>query len=276
MRIAMKVIWKGSIAFGLVNIPIELYAATESHALGFTLLHNKCNTPLKYHRWCPHCKKEVQWDETVKGLERENGKYLILTQEMLHQLRPKKTEAINIIEFVPIDTINMIYFNNHYYVAPTKQTAAYALFIKALENLRKVAIGRFVMRDKQYTCILQPYESYLLLTTLHYAYEVRGVDKLAFKKPGKLDAAELKLAETFINKLSVKSFNMSKFKDSFAQEIKTLLTKKPGKELSKKKTVTTAKRKKSSLAESLQESLRNVGKRSTVRQQPVAVAKKRR
>lgn len=271
----MKVIWKGSIAFGLVNIPIELYAATESHALGFTLLHDKCNTPLKYHRWCPHCKKEVQWDETVKGLERENGKYLILTQEMLHQLRPKKTETIDIIEFVPIDAINMIYFNSHYYVAPTKHVAAYALFIKALENLRKVAVGRFVMRDKQYTCILQPHESHLLLTTLHYAYEVRGVDKLAFKKPEKIDAAELKLAEMFINKLSVKNFNMSKFKDSFAQEIKALLTKKPGKELSKKRAGATPKRKRSSLAESLQESLRTVIRKSPSRQ-PVAIAKKRK
>lgn len=268
----MKIIWKGSIAFGLVSIPIEIYSAIESHALGFTLLHEKCKTPLKYHRWCPHCEEDVSWDQTVKGLKK-GEKYIILTQEKLHELRPQKTEMINIVEFVSQDQVDPIYFNNHYYVAPTKNVNAYALFIKALEKLNKAAIGRFVMRDKEYICILQPYNSYLLLTTLHYSYEIRGIDKLAFEKQVKLEPTELKLAQEFINKLSVKKFDITKFKDTFAQQLKLLLKKKPKKASKAKKPVKTLKKKKPSLEDSLKESLRHIDHRKTSR--PAIHAKKK-
>ena len=217
----MKTIWKGSIAFGLVSIPIRLYSATESHALGFTLLHSKCHTPVKYHRWCPKCDKEIEWNETVKGLKKDTGEYLTITQENLKKLKPEKTEAIKIIEFVDYDAVDVIYFNNHYYITPNKEDdTAYALFVKSLENLKKVAIGKFVMRDKEHICMLQPYNNYLLLTTLHYMYEIKGIKDLAFTKKVKIDAKELKLAKTFIEKLSVKKFDMSKFKDTLAQELK--------------------------------------------------------
>lgn len=264
----MKSIWKGSIAFGLVNIPIKLYAATEAHALGFTLLHEKCHTPLKYHRWCPHCKKEISWDQTVKGIKRSDGSYLILTQEALKQLRPEKTEAIKIVEFVDADKIPVIYLNHHYYVAPTKEDMAYALFTKALENLQKVAIGRFVMRDKEYTCILQPYQEYLLLTTLYYAYEVRGIKDLAFGKQMKLDQKELQLAQELIKKLSVKSFSVTQFRDTFAQEIKELMKKGPKKRVRKPKEVVPVRKKKVSLADTLHASIQTA-------RRPVAYAKGR-
>jgi DNA end-binding protein Ku len=110
----MKTIWQGSIAFGLVNIPVPLYSATESHALGFTPLHQSCKTPLQYHRWCPHCKEEVSWDKTVKGLKKAGGGYYILTQELLASLKPEKTEQIDIIEFVEPAQIDIIYLDNHY------------------------------------------------------------------------------------------------------------------------------------------------------------------
>jgi len=263
----MKSIWKGSIAFGLVNIPIELFTAHESHALGFTLLHGKCDTPLKYHRWCPKCKKEVQWDETVKGIKKTNGSYLILTQEQLKALRPEKTEEIKIVEFVDADQIPVIYLNHHYYVAPGKKAgAAYALFIKALENLGKVAIGSFVMRDKEYACAIQPNGNYLLLTTLYYAYEVRGLEDLTFARPSKLNQTELKLAQEFIKKLSVKKFDISHFKDSFAQEIKKLLAQKT-KKGTKAKKVAPVRKEKSSLAATLRANLET--------SRPRAYAKKR-
>lgn len=274
----MKAIWKGSISFGLIDIPIELYSAIESHALGFTLLHAKCHTPLKYHRWCSKCDKEVLWDETVKGIKKSNGKYVIFTQEMLHTLRPEKTEMITIVEFVATDQIDILYLNSHYYVAPLKNNVAYSLFVKALENLDKVAIGRFIMRDKEYTCVLQPYSNHLLLTTLHYNYEIRGLNKLLVEKPKRLEPAELKLAEAIITKLSVKKLDMSKFKDTFAQEIKALLHKKTTKVPKNVKKSKTSPRKKPSLTDSLKESLRTIvrptGGRSTV-SRTTAYAKKR-
>ena len=266
----MRSIWTGAIAFGLVNIPIKLFSATESHALGFTLLHEKCHTPLKYHRWCPHCKKEVSWDQTVKGLKKSDGTYLILTQEALKKLRPEKTEEIKIVEFVDADKIEVIYFNQHYYVVPAKGSdSGYALFMKALATLNKVAIGRFVMRDKEYTCVLHPYKDYLLLTTLHYAYEIRGIEELVMVKKVKFDAKELRLAQELIKKLSVNTFNMSQFKDTFAQEIKYLLKHKAKKVAKKTKEVIPVKKKKASLADSLHASLKTV-------RRPVAYAKERR
>ncbi|OQA35929.1 MAG: putative DNA repair protein YkoV [Candidatus Dependentiae bacterium ADurb.Bin331] len=227
----MKTIWKGAISFGLVNIPIKLYTATESHALGFTLLHSVCHTPLKYHRWCTKCNKEVIWADTVKGIKTEKG-YMVLTKEMIAKLRPEKSEAIQIIEFIDQDAVEPIYFNHQYFVIPEKEKdSAYALFTQALINLNKVAIGKFVMRDKEYVCALKPYQDYLLLITLHYAYEVKNVANLQTKTKIKLEPKEIRLAEELIKKLSVNKFDITDFKDTFAQEIKALLQ-----EFSKKKT----------------------------------------
>jgi len=275
----MKIIWKGSIAFGLVSIPIRLYSAVESHALGFTLLHETCKTPLEYRRWCPHCKKEVKWDQTVKGMKKPDGKYLVLSQETIKKLRPEKTEAIQIVEFVDADQVDVIYLDNHYYLSPGADAdTPFALFMTALEKLSKVAIGRFVMRDKEYTCMIQPYKEYLLLTTLHYAYEIRGVEDLAFTKKVKLQPTELKLAKEFIKKLSVKKFDMSQFKDTFAQEIKALLKKKGKAGVVKPKTVKPKRTKKPSLTSSLEESIKSIHhvRRKPTTRRPVARAKKKR
>lgn len=264
----MKTIWSGAISFGLVNIPIKLYTATESHALGFTLLHATCHTPLNYHRWCPHCEKEVLWEDTVKGLETSKG-FVVLTQEMLKKMHPEKTESINIIEFVDVDQVPPIYLNSHYYVAPSKKSdTAFALFMKALAKLKKVAIGRFVMRDKEYTCMLQPYENYLLLTTLHYNYEIKKIESLEASAHVKVTPAELQLAEELIKKLAVKKFDMSQFKDTFAQKLKAFLEK-PPKKSAAKKTKKAPRKKPSSLAESLRASLQ---KKPTSTRQPVARA----
>lgn len=266
----MKSVWKGSIAFGLVNIPIQLFTAHEPEALGFNLLHDKCLTPLKYRRWCSKCKKEVTWEHTVKGIKKANGSYLTFTQDDLHALRPEKTEEINIVEFVDANQVPLIYLNHHYYVAPNKKDdTAYALFIKALEKLNKVAIGRFVMRDKEYTCAIQSYGEYLLLTTLYYQYEIRGIEDLAFTKKVKLSAKDIKLAEQIIKKLSVKKFDMSQFKNTFAQEIRKMLKTKGHKAKVSKKRAPKTRTKKPTLSESLSASLKTI-------RQPAAYAKSRR
>lgn len=264
----MKSIWKGSISFGLVNIPVELYTARESQALAFTLLHETCHTPLKYHRWCPKCKKDVQWESTVKGIKKTDNRYLILTQETLHALRPEKTDTISIVEFVSTDQIPIIYIDQHYYIAPQKKAdSAYSLFIKALEKLKKAAIGTFVMRDKEYICVIQPNDGYLLLTTLHYAYEVRNAEKLLINTKAAPRPAELKLAEEFIKRLSVKKFDISRFKDTFAQEIKKLLKTKTTRKKVDAKPITPKLKTKPSLTESLRSSI------NLIRSRPVAQAK---
>lgn len=217
----MKTIWKGSISFGLVNIPIELYSAVESHSIAFKILHEVCNTPVENKRWCPTCQKEVVWSETVKGYKLPNGEHFIISQEELNKLKPQKTDTINIVEFVDRKSIDSIYLNKHYYALPNKKTdKAFFLFIKALGALDKVAVGQFVMRDKEYACMIQPYKNGILLNTLNYAYEVRELRALEQLHPTKeISPQELKLAEELIKKLSRKKFNIKQFKNNFAIEL---------------------------------------------------------
>ncbi len=156
----MKAIWDGSLSFGLVTIPIRLYSATESHSLGFKVLCGKCHNPLSYTRYCPKCKKEVPWEDVIKGLKLPSGKYFIATPEKIKELKPEKTDTISVVEFVDKDEIDFIYLKNNYYLAPTKKSEnAYFLFQKALEASHKVGIGTFVMRDKEYVCTITPYET---------------------------------------------------------------------------------------------------------------------
>lgn len=237
----MKPIWKGSISFGLVSIPVRLYSAIQEHVLGFKMLHNKCHTPVSFQRWCSHCKKEVSWSDVVKGLKLEDGSYVVLTQEKLKSLRPTTTDAISIVQFVNADVIQPIYLEHHFYLGPDKTNEkSFYLFKKALEESGKVAIGTFVMRDKEYTCIINPYADTLLLSTLNYAYEIRDLKEVPnLGKEPKLDAKEVKLAEQLIDKLTVKKFNLGQFKDTFAEQLKKAI------KTSKKEKIASAKKKKS-------------------------------
>lgn len=268
----MKSIWKGNISFGLVTIPVRLYSAVQEHTFGFTLLHNKCHTPITYKRWCDHCKKEVPWADVVKGLKQENGTYAILTQEKLKALKPKTTDAISIVEFVNATQIEPIYLEHHYYLGPEKAgEKSFYLFKKALEQSGKVAIGTFVMREKQYVCVINPYDTTMLLTTLNYAYEIRPVADVPNLKeaPKKLEPEQLRLAQDLINALTKKKFDLSQFKDTFAQELKAALKaskkEKVGNKKKEKNTPLVKKKKnESSLMTALRASLKAPGKNSQI------------
>ena len=97
----MKAIWSGSISFGLLNIPVHLYSAISEHSFGFKLLCGKCHRPLKNVRWCEHCKKEVAWEDTIKGFKKDNDEYFLMTKEAIHKLKPEKMDTIDIKEFAP-------------------------------------------------------------------------------------------------------------------------------------------------------------------------------
>ena len=214
-------VWKGTIQFGLVSIPIEMYSAVQSHVLGFKLLHAKCNLPISNKRWCAHCEKEVPWEDTVKGLKLPDGTFFVMTQENLKKLKPEKADIIDIIEFVDAGMVSPIYYDQHYYMVPQKTTdRTFFLFGTALDRFRYSAIGRFVMREKEYTCLLQPFQNALLLSTLNYDYEIKRVDQVEhLKVPARVNEKELKLAELLISKLYKKKFDISEFKDSFAVKL---------------------------------------------------------
>jgi DNA end-binding protein Ku len=228
----MAAIWKGSINFGLVSIPIELYSAVQPHVIGFKMLHSACNTPITNKRWCSHCHKEIKWEAIVKGLKLPDGTFFVITKENLQKLRPEKTDTIEVVEFVETRAVPPIYYDQHYYVVPQKSTnKAFFLLAAALRELEQSAVAQFVLRDKDYICLLQPYENGLCMTTLHYEYEIKPLDLFyKLKAPAKFDKQELKLAELLMSKLHNKKFDMSPFKDTFAVRLaKAIKLKQEGK-----------------------------------------------
>jgi len=234
----MKAIWTGSLSFGLVNISITLHSAIMPHSPGFTLLCDTCFTPITYQRWCSSCDKDVSWQHTVKGLKQPDGNYFILTKENLEQLRPGKKQYINMLQFVPKNEIEIIYLDAHYYVAPAKKNEKeFYLFHQALVNSGLVAIGSFVMHEKEHICAIMPYQEILLLNTLNYAYEIKDAAQLTIdqKKPA-TTTQELALAEKLIKQFTRKKFDLSQFKDTFKNKLTEMIKaqKKTGKKIAKK------------------------------------------
>lgn len=219
----MKSIWKGAISFGLISIDVELNTAVQPHILGFTLLHDACKTPIKYIRECPACKQEVGWPEIVKGLEIKKDTYFILTQENIKKLKAHKTNSIDIEQFIDKDAIEPIFYEHHYYIIPYRKkitNKAYALLVNALEKINKIAIGTFVMKEKKYICSIRPYKNILLLSTLHYSYEIRPIPLLPATDRPAINPTELNLAIMLIKKLQKNTFNIKTFKDDFIEKLK--------------------------------------------------------
>ena len=252
----MKAIWSGSISFGLLNIPVNLYSAISEHKFGFKILCGTCHTPLKNIRWCEHCKKAVAWDDTVKGFKKSDGGFAIMTKEEIERLKPEKMDILEITEFVPQPQIEMLYISEHYYMAPQNaKDKAFYLFAQALEKAKKVAIGTFVMRDKEYVVAISFYKNILLLNTLHYQYEIRSFELKEMKK-AKVTKEELDLALLLINKLTHKTFKLDAYKDHFVERLKKALkTAKKAKPGKIKKVVTKKATKEKTLVSSLKESL---------------------
>lgn len=259
----MKTSWKGSIAFGLVDIPIELYSAVSPHAFSFKLLHRKCNTPVSYRRWCDHCKQEVAWQDIEKGIQLKDGSFFIMTPANLKKLKPQKTDNIAIAEFVDSSAVDPLLLAEHYYVLPTKAAnQAFFLFAVALEKLDKVAIGQFVMRDKEYVCMIRAYKNILLLTILNYDYEIKKIPGVKELHIPKMQGKELSLAEQLIEKLSHKTFSIDRYKDSFAVKlIKKIQQLKKGILIEPKKKEL-AKPQEESLIEALRKSVSRISKKS--------------
>ncbi len=255
----MKAIWSGSLSFGLINITVKLYSAVAPSTPGFKLLCVTCHSPIIYERWCRHCNKQVSWHDTVKGLKQPDGSYFILTQENLKKLKPERSDNISITEFIDAHNLQPIYFDAHYYLAPSKMNEKeFFLFQQALDASGKVAIGSFVMHDKEHVCTIAPYQKGLLLTTLNYAYEIKDIGSIReLESKPTLSGVELKLAKQLIDQFSKKKFDLKKYKDTFEERLEQAIKeskKRKSKTTVKKKKPTTAK--KTTLVATLQASLR--------------------
>lgn len=232
----MKAIWKGSISFGLVNIPVKLYNATQPKQFQFRLVCGTCNTPLKYQRYCPKCKKEVLWENVKHGFQIEKGEWKIFTKEQLERLKPKKADQIEIIGFTSLDRFDPILFMNNYYIVPDKEKEkAYWLFKEVLHAMAKIAFGRMILHQKEYLVIIRPYQTGLLLTTLYYPYEIRDIRRLEeLKEKVTITKEEFELAKKLVFSL-MKEPELEKYEDTFEKKLKEIILGKKTKEVSEPK-----------------------------------------
>lgn len=224
----MKSLWKGSIAFGLVNIPIKLYSAIEKKPLRTRLLHRGKLSPIRYKKWCDACTEEVSSDEIVRGIEVGPDTYVVISEDELRSIRPEKSTWIEIVEFIHSHQIDPIFFNAHYYVGPERpKDKTYFLFRDVLRQTGKTAIGKFVMREKEHVCAIEAYREALLLTTLNYDYEIRDIKRVdGLAEEPSISQAEMDLARQLLGQITVDEFEITQFHDTFEDELQQLVAKK--------------------------------------------------
>ncbi|HUY41630.1 MAG TPA: Ku protein [Candidatus Dormibacteraeota bacterium] len=258
-----RAIWSGSISFGLVTIPVKLTGAVHSNELSFHMLHKKDEGRIKFERICSVDGKPVPWDEIVKGYEYEKGEHVVLTDADFERIDPEVTHTIDILEFVELEKIDPMYFDQPYYLEPTKQGRhAYALLRETLEQTARVAVARVVIRTKEYIAAVKPSGSALVLDLMRWSTEI--VDRSELDLPGreKLPPAELKMAKMLVDSMSVEEFEPAKFPNRYRETVLALIEARvSGKELPKAKKAAPVRGKVVNLMDVLERSLKERGER---------------
>src|ERR1700744_5743389 len=217
-------VWKGTLTFGLLAIPIKLYTAARSQRINLHQLHKKCHTRLKQPLFCPHCNRQVDRSEVVKGYEYEKGQYVIVTDEELKKITPRPSTVMEPVAFVKQDQIDPIYFDASYFMLPDKEAEKpYALLLKTLEDRGRVGIATVTMHQREYTVFIRPRRNGPPVHTMYYQNEIREVAGYGqAEKDVKLKPAEIKLAEQLVESLS-QDFKPQQFHDKFQDNLKALI-----------------------------------------------------
>lgn len=253
----MRAIWKGSIGFGLVNIPIKLYSATQTSSLDLDMLDSRDHARIRFQRVNEHTKKEVPYDKIVKGYKLDDD-YVILDEQDFADAAPEKSREIAIENFVDIAEVNPMYYETSYYVEPEgKNNKAYALLVKALQETKKAGLARFVLRSSESLCIVHPVGDVLVVTRIRFAQEIRPADEVTVPDKATVAKKELDMGITLINQYAGK-FDVSEFKNQYSDELlKIIKLKAKGKRPTVKK-LKPQKASSDDLFEQLQRSLKKV------------------
>ncbi len=262
-----RAIWKGSISFGLVNIPIALYPATRREELKFRLLRKTDLSPVNYKRVAEKDGKEVPWDQIVKGYEYEKGKYVVLQDEDFQRVDIEATQTVDIQDFVELDEIDPIFFYKPYYLEPQKGgDKAYALLRDALKDSKKVGVAKVVIRTREYLAGVKPEDGALVLELMHFADELADTSKLHISKKVEVGKREMTMAKSLIDSMSSK-WNPEKYKDDYREALMEVIEEKVeagGKEIEEKPRKAPKLTKVIDLVSVLQKSLEETGaKRKT-------------
>lgn len=218
----MRSIWKGSISFGLVNIPIKLYSAVQNSSVGLDMLDSRDHSRIRYQRINEKTRKEVPFDNIVKGYPLDDN-YVILEDKDFEEASPEKSKIIEIENFVDINEINPMYYESSYYSEPeTQGRKAYALLLKALEKSKKAGLARFVLRSTENLCVIHPVNNVIVITKIRFAEEIRSSEDILTPQDVNVSKKELDMGLALINQYSSK-FDIKQFKDEYSHELMKII-----------------------------------------------------
>jgi DNA end-binding protein Ku len=220
-------LWKGAISFGLVHVPIALFSATDESDLNFKMIDKRSMDPVGYKRINKKSGKEVTMDDIVKGIEWEDGQFVLLSKEEIEKAYPRTTQTIEIEAFIPIDEVPFVYLEKPYYTAPINRgQKVYALLREALADTRKVGVAKVVISNKQHLALLMPCGPALILNLLRWGGEIRSYEALQLPPSGVKEAgikdAELNMAKQLIKEMS-STWSADKFRDTFHDQVMKLV-----------------------------------------------------
>lgn len=217
---AARAISSGTISFGLVSIPVKLYVAATPQSVRFNQLHEACGSRIKQQTYCPVCDEVVDRDDLVKGYEYARGQYVRFDRDELAALEAEKTQSLEITEFVPLESVDLVQIDKSYYLGPDKGgDKPYRMLAEAMERTGRVAVGRFWTRGKEQLVILRPYQDGLLMHYVYYADEVRSFDEVDRGGEVKYRKGELEMAEQLIEQLSSDAFHAEHYRDEYRDRV---------------------------------------------------------
>ena len=219
----MRAIWSGVLSFGLINIPVKMYSATAGAELKLNLLHKTDLSPIRYAKVCKADGKELAQSDLVKGYEYQDGDYVVLTDEDFKKVNRKKSETIDVLDFVKEAEINFIYFEKPYYLEPDKGAAkAYALLMESLKKAKKVGVAKFVLHNKEHLGVIKPNENFLVLEQMRFEDEIAAPTTLNLPAHESPRAKELAMAMSFIDQLT-EHFKIEDYKDDYRDDLDQLI-----------------------------------------------------
>jgi DNA end-binding protein Ku len=222
---AARATWKGYLKISLVNIPIKVFPATESSgSISFNQLHAECQTRIQQKKWCPHCEREVPNAEIVKGFEFEKGRYVIMSDDDLEKVRPESTRVIDLVQFADAASLDPMYVDRTYYLAPDGRVAADAFAVMRDGMQGKIGIGKLALYGREYLVAVRPFERGIVMHTLHHAAEMRGIDSVEElgSVPTTVKPEEIKLARQVIQTFE-QPLNLATYKDEYREGLQRII-----------------------------------------------------
>jgi DNA end-binding protein Ku len=225
-----RAFWSGTITFGLVSIPVNLFPGTRSQGVALRML-DESGTPLQRRYFCEKQDREVDWDEIARGYEIKDGKYVVITDDELEALEPKKSRDIDLRRFVPAGEIDPLYFERSYYLAPAGETTkAYRLLAETMEKTGRAGIATFVMRGKEYLVAIIAEDGLLRADTMRFEDEIRKPEDVGLPKKPEVKAADLSRMRKVIKARSSAKLSVTELADEYAERVRKLVARKERKD----------------------------------------------